>query len=46
MDNEKTINKAIKLYFEGGNWQAYLKKKARGNKNFKEMLKNIIKEEQ
>ena len=43
MDNEKTINKAIKLYFEGGNWQMYLKKQAREKESFKELLKKIVK---
>lgn len=43
MDNEKTINEAVKLYFQGGNWQRYLKEQARKNKNFKELLKKIAK---
>lgn len=46
MDNEKTINEAVKLYFQGGNWQRFLKEEARNKESFKEILKNIIKEEQ
>ncbi|WP_164968182.1 hypothetical protein [Clostridium tetani] len=46
MGNKETIDQAIEIYFEGGNWQRFLKEQARKNKSFKEMLKNIVKEEQ
>lgn len=46
MGNKETIDQAIEIYFKGRNWQRFLKEQARKNKNFKEMLKNIVKEEQ
>ena len=43
MNNEKIINQAIRMYFQGENWQEYLKKECRKNKSFQELLKKIAK---
>lgn len=43
MNNKEVTEQAIKLYFEGGNWQMYLKKQAREKESFKELLKKIVK---
>ncbi|MGU9539617.1 hypothetical protein ACQX0N_11695 [Clostridium tepidum] len=41
MDNKEVIDQAVKLYFQGGNWQMYLKEevKKRRNSNGKSMDK-------
>ncbi|MBU5269425.1 hypothetical protein ACIR03_02535 [Clostridium cochlearium] len=45
MDNKEVIDQAVKLYFQGGNWQMYLKeeskKRYRLNYYDTELKKNI-----
>ncbi|SQB33420.1 Uncharacterised protein [Clostridium cochlearium] len=34
MDNKEVIDQAVKLYFQGGNWQRYLKEQVKEGKRF------------
>lgn len=38
MSNKEIIDKAVTIYFEGGNWRKFLKKQVKKSVKFKELL--------
>ena len=38
MSNKEIIDKAVTIYFEGGNWRKFLKEQVKRNVKFKEFL--------